>query len=473
MSHCAIVPPHLLDALAASGDPELAARARHVRAVDAELRRARRTRGALPDEGATPAAPGVGGARSVHDAKGEQQLPGDLVRGEGDPATGDAAVDEAYDGLGATRDFWRTVYGRDSLDGRGMGLVGTVHYGQQYDNAFWDGSQMVFGDGDGVIFTRFTASLDVIGHELAHGVTELTSGLVYQGQSGALNEHVSDVFGVLVKQHHLGQDADAADWLVGAELLAPGVQGRALRSMSEPGTAYDDPRMGKDPQPGHMDDFVVTSADNGGVHINSGIPNRAFYLLATALGGPAWERAGQIWVDTILGDIRADCDFARFAALTVVAARARYDDEVAAQVLAAWQGVGVVPAEGESPQGSSDASAGEPQPAPTHTTELTLTRSGGVAGLVRRRTVTLGELPDDDRTALASLLTDPELAAYAAAEPSRPDAFCYGLSCDQPPLDVQVPEPVLPPPTRALLDRTIAAGGPQAEPPAEPGAGQS
>ena len=160
---------------------------------------------------------------------------------------------------------------------------------RDYDNAFWDGTQMVFGDGDGVIFLPFTRSVDVIGHELAHGVTQYTSGLNYQDQSGALNESVSDVFGVLVKQRLLGQTADQADWLVGAELLAPGVNGVALRSMAAPGTAYDDPRLGKDPQPGHMRDYVDTTDDNGGVHINSGIPNKAFHV---ARDDPRRQRLG-------------------------------------------------------------------------------------------------------------------------------------------------------------------------------------
>lgn len=198
-----------------------------------------------------------------------------------------------------------------------------MHYGQDYDNAFWNGHQMVFGDGDGEIFGDFTACVDVIGHELTHGVTQFTAGLQYQDQPGALNESVSDVFGSLVKQHSLGQDAAHADWLIGAGLLAPGIQGVALRSMKAPGTAYDDPRLGKDPQPAHMRDYVDTTDDNGGVHINSGIPNHAFYLLATALGGQAWDRAGRIWYDALTGGrLAADADFTAFARATVAAAKA-------------------------------------------------------------------------------------------------------------------------------------------------------
>ena len=226
-----------------------------------------------------------------------------------------------------------------------MPLLATVHYGRNYDNAFWDGTQMVFGDGDGVIFEPFTKSLDVIGHELAHGVTEHTAGLLYQGQSGALNESISDVFGVLVKQKALGQSAAQADWLVGAELLNPSVKGRALRDMRNPGTAYDDPRLGKDPQPADMAHYVDTQDDNGGVHINSGIPNRAFVLAADAIGGNAWDAPGAIWYAVLSGDgIKADCDFATFAGLTVAAAATAHGDGSAEQeaVRSAWEQVGVL-----------------------------------------------------------------------------------------------------------------------------------
>jgi len=134
-----------------------------------------------------------------------------------------------------------------------MVLAGTVHYGHEYQNAFWNGEQMVFGDGE--IFNRFTIAIDVVAHELSHGVTETEVGLIYFGQSGALNESLSDVFGALVKQYQKQQTADQADWLIGEGLLAEGVNGKGLRSMTQPGTAYDDPLLGKDPQPGHMKVF--------------------------------------------------------------------------------------------------------------------------------------------------------------------------------------------------------------------------
>ncbi|MBC7725085.1 MAG: M4 family metallopeptidase, partial [Burkholderiaceae bacterium] len=237
--------------------------------------------------------------RTISDAAGTETLPGAVVRRESAAATGDPATDEAYEGLGATYRMFAEAFGRASIDGAGLPLLATVHYGRLYDNAFWDGGQMVFGDGDGQVFGRFTASLSVIGHELGHGVTQYAANLTYQGQSGALNESISDVFGALVEQHERGQDAGSANWLIGEGLFTDQVEGTALRSMKAPGTAYDDDVLGKDPQPGHMDDYIETTEDNGGVHLNSGIPNRAFHLVATAIGGNAWEQAGRIWYDTL------------------------------------------------------------------------------------------------------------------------------------------------------------------------------
>ncbi|MHA7126203.1 protealysin inhibitor emfourin [Janibacter indicus] len=460
MTRCSIVPPHVLAALARSDRPGPALVAARTLAIDASLRHERLPAGSRPTI-APPVRQGVAGPhRTIHDARGGEELPGEVVRVEGGPATGDPAADEAHDGLGLTWQLWAQEYGRDSLDGAGMPLVATVHYAEQYDNAFWNGEQMVFGDGDGETFGRFTASLDVIGHELAHGVTEHTAGLVYRGQSGALNEHVSDVFGVLVKQRHLGQSADEADWLIGAELLLPGVQGHALRSMAAPGTAYDDPRLGRDPQPAHMDDFVRTSDDNGGVHINSGIPNKAFHLVATTIGGPAWQAPGLIWRDVLLGEISADCDFATFADLTLAAATDRYgrDSAEAAAVADAWRQVGVTPAgEGSAPAPTREQP--EPVDGAAEDAALRLTRTGGVAGLTRTRELTLRELPEPDARAFRSLIEGPQLPRLADEAPPRPDAFCYGLSCERPELDVQVAEAALPQATRRLFERTLRREG--------------
>jgi Zn-dependent metalloprotease len=338
-----IVPPHMLEAIAQNGTPEQRQMAMATLSADLGFRAER-----LVAEGASGTSVASAGAgsphknRSVFSADNGTSLPGTLKRSEGAAATGDAAVDEAYDGLGGTFDLYWEVFGRDSIDGNGMALIATVHYGNSYNNAFWDGSQMVFGDGDGVIFNRFTIAPDVEGHELTHGVTGATAGLEYHDQPGALNESLSDCFGSMVKQRMNGQTSAQADWLIGQGLLAAGIHGVALRSMKAPGTAYDDPTLGKDPQPDHMSRYVNTSSDNGGVHINSGIPNKAFYLVATGLGGNSWDRAGPIWYRTLTASgLSATASFADFAKLTADNANSLYGSAVRDVVVQAWRDVGI------------------------------------------------------------------------------------------------------------------------------------
>lgn len=340
-----ILPPHILAHIARAGRAKQRQAALQTLAIDQTFRALRAARLVGPDGGrpALAAAPGIK-ERTVYSAGNQEVLPGEPVRREGEPATGDPAVDEAYDGLGHTWDFFNEVFGRDSIDDEGMALHATVHYGQNYDNAFWNGRQMVFGDGDGDLFNRFTIAVDIIAHELGHGVTEDECGLVYLFQPGALNEHLSDVWGALVKQKILGQTAQEADWVIGAGLFTAAVQGQALRSMKAPGTAYDDPLLGKDPQPDHMKRYVKTYQDNGGVHINSGIPNRAFYLAATSLGGYAWEKAGRIWYETLRDPrLRPNTGFRRFASLTVDRAGFLYGTGSVEQkaVREAWRQVGI------------------------------------------------------------------------------------------------------------------------------------
>lgn len=342
---CTVVPPHVLDKLAQAEDPALADPARKTLERDAFERTHRRLTTVIgaPSVAAPLGAEAGKPHRTIYDARHRTDLPGKKVRTEGSEPGKDATVNRAYAGLGATFELFLAAYERDSIDANGLPLDATVHYEENYNNAFWNGEQMVFGDGDGEIFLDFTIPIDVIGHELTHGVTQYTANLTYFGQPGALNESMSDVFGSLIKQHTLGQTAAEADWLIGAGLLAPRVTGSALRSMKAPGTAYDDDVLGKDPQPATMDDFVRTGRDNGGVHINSGIPNHAFYLAATTLGGNAWERAGQIWYDVLTGGrLKSDALFTDFAALTVEAAKDRYQDgEELQAVLKAWEQVGV------------------------------------------------------------------------------------------------------------------------------------
>jgi Zn-dependent metalloprotease len=349
-----IVPPHVLRHIAERGTRRQRDWAWQTLTLSEQIRGQRAALTLIATAGATPA--GVK-RRAVYDAAGSTRLPGRLVRDEEDPKSRDAAVNEAFEGAGATYDLFAEVYDRNSIDERGMRLESTVHYGRKYDNAFWNGRQMVYGDGDGELFRRFTIALDVIGHELTHGVTQYEADLEYEGESGALNESLSDVFGSLVKQYRRRQSARRADWLIGVGLLAAGVRGRALRSMKEPGTAYDDPVLGKDPQPGHLRDYVRTEDDNGGVHINSGIPNRAFYEAAERIGGFAWEKAGRIWYVALRDRLRSRSTFSDAAALTRAVAGELFGagslEEQA--VRAGWAAVGIDAGEDRRLHGTAEA----------------------------------------------------------------------------------------------------------------------
>ena len=338
-----ITPPHILQKLLESSDADVRAAALNTLLTTARLRGERAVRATV-----TGAAVPAGGRRTIHDCRHSTFLQSAvLARTEDGPRSTDLSVNRAFDGFGVTRQFYRDVFGRDSIDDHGMRLEGYVHRGTAYNNAFWDGQEMVFGDGDGKIFSDFTGSLDVIAHELAHGVTEHTAGLEYHDQPGALNESMSDAMGCMAKQWSLRQKADQADWLIGAEVFTPGVAADALRSMKNPGHAYDSPLLGKDPQPDHMSRFVhlpdTDEGDNGGVHINSGIPNKAFYLAATAIGGFAWEAAGHIWYESLKAS-GPTTDFQGFADTTDLKAAQLYGSQSAEQraVRGAWQEVGII-----------------------------------------------------------------------------------------------------------------------------------
>lgn len=348
---CCVIPDYMLRNIAERGNKEERRAAldalsasvtmRSLR-IQAESRRSVTPRAAPLDLTAALAPPTK--ERLVRDARGTANLRGPIVRQEADRPSNDEAVEEAFEGLGATWDFFFEVFARNSIDKSGMPLEAVVHYRQRYDNALWNGTQMIFGDGSGLRFTRMTQSLTVCAHEMSHGVIQYDGPLVYQGQAGALNESMADVLGALVEQWKNQQSVEDADWLVGREILAPSVTGKALRSLADPGTAYDDDVLGKDPQPGHMDDFVVTDEDHGGVHINSGIPNRAFVLTAKELGGNAWHDAGRIWYATLgherllpTATFRQFARITRFVAVTLFGQGSRQ----AAAVEAGWSEVGV------------------------------------------------------------------------------------------------------------------------------------
>lgn len=424
--HCQFIPPYLIEALAEAW-PEEAEKCQHDLALDQEFRAERETAAArAPTQGGQGAATGVDW--TVHTAGNGTTLPGELVRSAGEPDSADPAVNEAALGGQLALDLFAEVYGRESYDDAGSEVVMTVHYNRAYNNAFWNGTQLVFGDGDGRVFERFTKPVDVLVHELTHAVTEYSTGLVYRDQSGALNESMSDVFASCAKQRLLGQTATDADWLIGEGIFKPSVQGRALRDMAAPGTAYDDPTLGRDPQVAHMDDFVVTTDDNGGVHLNSGIPNKAFELAAVAIGGSSAEGAGAIWYAALTsGQVRPAATFADFAAATIAAA----GDHVV-EVTDAWRAVGVT-----GP--TATRSAAPPTPIGT-STSVDVVRSGGLLGQSVSGSIDL-ETEDPRVDEVRDLVNRIDLTTVTVGT-AYPDMYVYSFAIlDLAP--VEVPEPEL------------------------------
>ena len=368
-------------------------------------------------------------------------------------------------------DFARETAGQASfafsIDGRGGTVSITVHYGRDYDNAFWDGIQLVFGDGDGQIFERFTKPMDVMAHEFTHGVTQFTLGLAYQDQPGALNESISDVFASMTKQRVLGQTAGEADWLIGAGLFTPAINAKALRSMTQPGTAYDDPQIGRDLQVGSMADYVYTDEDSGGVHINSGIPNRAFALAALDIGGASWEKAGQIWYETLIhGELTAQASFGSFARATINSARRLFPDDasIAEKVQAAWVEVGLLEAQpadllaGQSGN-SGLATASVPNPAVSPTAAelpgtVAVRRTGGFAGTTKVGQLDLNSDPEGPE--VRHLLMRVGRQQISATRPA-PDRFTYTVEYGA--WQFTVPEQDLTPELRRLVQVVLNRGG--------------
>jgi len=342
---CGAIPSHMLTRIAQHPSDAASGAARATLEHMRELATGRAPTLLGPPPAVAATAASTRKRRHVYDAQHTTRLPGKLVMHERKPRSTDIEATEAWNGSGATYDFFVKVFRCASIDGKGMRLDSTVHYGTGFENALWNGRQMVYGHADGRIFTRFTASVDVIAHELAHGHTQYAAALGYHGQTGALNEHLSDVIGIMVKQYMLGQNANESDWRIGAELFGPAVNGVAVRSMAAPGTAYDDEVLGRDPQPSHMRDYVETTDDNGGVHINSGILNYAFYLAAMVIGGRTWETLGRIWYAALTTRLKPEADFADFVLATVDIAGERFGNggRVQGIVADAWSNVGLSP----------------------------------------------------------------------------------------------------------------------------------
>jgi hypothetical protein len=452
---CSFIPPYLLRRLArATVLGGVSTIGEHTLKIDRVLRSRREDPPHAPAFSARAGVDSTPVTRLVHTADNTETLPGVLARTNGDPPTGDLAVDEAFDSCGQVLDLFAAEFERRAMDGQGSPVSITVHFGQDYDNAFWDGTQLVFGDGDGVIFERFTKPMEVMAHEFAHGVTQFTAGLAYVDQSGALNESISDVFAAMTKQRSRWQAAEQADWLIGEGLFRPVVNGRALRSMLEPGTAYDDPQIGRDPQVGRMVDYVTTEDDNGGVHINSGIPNRAFALAALDLGGFTWERIGKVWYDALTaGEVPARSDFATFARATLGSAARVFpaDPEVARRIAAAWGTVGVLD---EAPQ------ADRPIEQVTETGDrpatVTVRRSGGFAGVVRTAELDLDADPEGPEVRL--LLSRLQLQPIQVGPPT-PDRFTYTVRYGE--WQLSVPEPDLTPDLRRVVSVVLSRNRPR------------
>ncbi|MCM4166375.1 Protease PrtS [Arenibacter antarcticus] len=281
---CHIVPPYILEQLAKQGsnsckrtllETQRIAQSRNI-AIHNLLQR-------NDKEG--------NGERIVYDCLNEYRQKVQVARSEGQDKVKDMATNQAYDHSGFVREYFIDTFQLNSLDGKGMPIVSNVHYGIGYNNAFWDGDEITYGDGDGGQFSNFSAAIDVVAHELTHGITQFLGNLEYKGQSGALNEHFSDVFATIIKQKYLVQDIGEADWLIGDTIVGKEFPGKAIRSMKAPGSANE-----FDSQPDHMDQYYSGASDNYGVHINSGIPNKVFYLSCMAIG---IEDCALIWFHTL------------------------------------------------------------------------------------------------------------------------------------------------------------------------------
>lgn len=234
-------------------------------------------------------------------------------------------------------EIYRQRYNRNSLDNKGLTLMNVAHYGIKLNNAYWNGFFMTYGDGDGVRYSNLCGSLDVIAHEMTHGVTSNTADLVYELQPGAVNESISDVFACVV---------DSLDWLIGEDVFTPAIAGDGLRSMQDPHNGFQ-PGEG-DWQPATMSEFVVLANDEqhdfGGVHINSGIPNKAFYNVASVTGR---SKAGLIWYRALTTYLTKNSQFADLRTACLNSAKDLYGDG-SAEYVAVGNGFSAVGIETET-----------------------------------------------------------------------------------------------------------------------------
>ena len=281
---CSIIPPYILEALAKQGSLSCKKTFNDTQRILAKRNTSLNNLLLRQQE--------IGhGDRYIYDSQNKYQQRVLLLRKEGDDPVEDSKVNQVFEMSGFIRDYFKDTYDLDSIDNMGMDIISNIRYGKDYNNAFWDGDEMTYGEGDQIQFKDFTSAIDVIAHELMHGITQFLANLEYQSQSGALNEHFSDVFGTVIKQKYYKQECSEADWLIGDKLLTDAFPGIAIRSMKAPGTAND-----FDSQPDHMDRYYTGDDDNQGVHINSGIPNKAFYLTVLEIG---LDAAALLWFETL------------------------------------------------------------------------------------------------------------------------------------------------------------------------------
>lgn len=286
--------------------------------------------------------------RQIFDAEGRTFLPGKMLRDEDNPPAVDKVANQAYDNIGIALQFFATVLGRDSVDGKGMRIDASVHYGYNFANAMWTGEQMLVGDGDGKHVANLAGSLGIIAHEFSHGISQhmVRGGLgvvqapgqppTLKGEAGALNESFSDVCASMIKQWHAGEDVKVADWLLGEDILAPHV-GKAIRSLRDPGNTELTWR--EDDQIRDFRRFKITDD----AHKASGIANHAFYLAAMSLGGNSWETLGPIWLKGF-DKLKARSTFldAAHATLTVAATLHGRGSPIHVAVKSAWKKVNVL-----------------------------------------------------------------------------------------------------------------------------------
>lgn len=352
--NCFIIPDDVLRRFAA--DPELSDEVRqsfhHAAQLSASLRKLRhahddftrenlltpipKTHPPFPLPIPTPPTRPVVAPGLAYDAQHGTALPGKAVAHPG--SSSDASVKRAYTEGEKVAQFYLDVYNRDSIDGHHQTLVSTVHYSSHFNNAFWNGSQMVYGDGDGQVFVDFTLGDDVIGHELTHGVTQHSLALVYSGESGGLNESISDVFGSLFRQWEKGQTAATADWLIGADILGPTAKAKGYTSLRNLANPQDTHALSQQPAK------YYPGIGNLDPHLSSGVPNHAFYLAATAIGGNAWEKAGQVWYNALTAfGPSPNFTFSQFANRTRTVATTLFpsDASIHAKIDSAWTSVGL------------------------------------------------------------------------------------------------------------------------------------